>query len=394
MLLFFAFSIVNSYVLTCQSPTEHAPGYSNLTLISFSMVTRHGMRTPMDSYSSRELNGFWMCDDSSAQSPRMHVSNSNGTMRRYQRVQDPKYVEFPPNCDEGELILRGMEQHLELGQFYRKFLVDEIHFLPPYLDQSNIRIRASKVERCIRSAVSFLNGLYPPASPGERIQIITGTSGSEFLYPSSGGCDDLRNTWNQFVSSTEFQNRMNSSKELYAEIYQKLKLTPDLTNWMFLGDWMTSYLCTNQTLPLVDPLPDNIIQQSLKDIAYFSYGFFNTQRAVAASPIWRHIFRDIDDFLAMKPGSGKFQLYSAHDTTIIALLVSLGYVDEKLPPFRSHFAIELWRDTKSVLYIRFVFNGQPVGIDFMNNQTLVEYSVLKGKMAQRGDLNYCLKEFP
>ena len=392
--MYFFLTFIKSYELTCQSPLKHATPIPNSKLLFFGLVTRHGMRTPMDSYSPPETTGFWRCDGSSAQAPRMHVSNHNGIYRRYARVQDPKYTMFKPNCDEGELILEGMEQHFELGSFYRKFLIEEMKFLPPYLDKDLLSVRASKVERCIRSAVSFLNGLYPPAVPGERIPIITGTNSNEFLYPSSNGCSDLQKTWDKFIATDEFINRMNSSITLYSEIYEKLKLKPDITNWMFLGDWMISYLCTNQSIPIIPNLSDNIIQQSIKDIAYFSYGFFKTDRAVAGSPIWRRIFKDIDDYLSGKSNIGKFKFYSAHDTTIIALLVSLGYYDIKLPSFRSHFGIEIWEDLNSKILIRLVFNGEPVPIDFMNNETIINYGTLKTIMAQRGDLNYCKKEFP
>lgn len=390
-MFFVLFSLVNSYSITCRSPLKHADPIKGHKLAWLGVVTRHGMRTPMEAWTPREVSGTWICDDNDAFAPRMHVSPYNGFNRRYQRAIEPKYAPFQPNCEAGELTIDGMEMHHELGQFYRNWLVNETKFLPPYFSKDMVSIRASKVERCIRSAVSFLDGFYPPAKPGERIQLVTGTDYREFLYPVASGCADLQKVWDEFVATEAFQKRMKSSKALYENIYKKLNITADETNWMFIGDWISSYFCSEQDVPIVK-LSDEQITQALKDIAYFSYGFFGQGRAVAASPIWRNIFADIDDFISKK-SSSKFRLYSAHDTTIAALLTSLGFTDDKLPPFRSHLDLELWQKGSQYVF-RVVFNGEPIAVDFMDNKTENNFIKLKQKMSSRGDLKYCMEEYP
>ena len=390
--MLFFLSFANSYEIKCESELKHAPPVEGAELAWVGVVTRHGVRTPMDSWTPKNVSGDWHCDGESAYSPRMHVAVSNGYRRRYHRILNPDNVPYLPNCENGELILRGMEQHQELGEFYRKWLVDEVKFLKPWLDKSQVSIRSSKVERCQRSAVSFMNGFYPPATPGEKLEFVTGSDYREPFSPGTSTCKDMENLWNTFVETEEFQKRMEESKKLYADIYKNISLEPDTTNWMFIGDWMSSYLCTGQDVPMVQ-LTEELITRGLEDIAYYSYGYFNTNRAVASSAIWRSIFRDIDAYLAQKPSASKFRLYSTHDTTIIALLVSLGYSDNRLPPFRSHFAIEIWRK-QSKYYIRNVFNGNPVPIDFMDGENFVDFSKLKTKFSERGDLGYCLEEFP
>ena len=390
--MFLLISLCRSYEITCESPLKHAPPVDDAELVWIGVVTRHGIRTPMDSWTPKNVSGDWYCDGDDAPSPRMHISTANGFTRRYERVLEKKFVPFQPNCESGELTIQGMNQHMKLGEFYRQWLVNETGFLTPYLDKSQVSIRASKIERCQRSAIGFMTGFYPPAVPGERIEMVTGSDYREYLWPAPGGCHDMQVMWDDWVATPAFQERMNKSKALYADIYKNISLKPDDTNWMFIGDWMSSYICSDQQIPLVYPT-DDVITQALKDIAYYSYGYFNTSRAVAASAIWRKIFSDIDSYLGKSTSIGKFRLYSAHDTTIIALLVSLGYYDDALPPFRSHFTVELWRKD-SKYYLRNVFNGEPVPIDFMNNQNLVSYTELKTTMSNRGDLNYCLAEFP
>ncbi|EAY19970.1 Histidine acid phosphatase family protein [Trichomonas vaginalis G3] len=383
---------IKSAEITCRSELKHADPISGYKLAWLGVVTRHGIRTPMDSWTPKDVSGTWNCDNSEASAPRMHVSPYNGFRRRFQRVIDPKYAPFTPNCEAGELTVEGMEMHYELGNFYRKWLVNETQFLPPYFDKDQVSVRSSKVERCLRSAVSFLNGFYPPAKPGEHIQIITGSDYREFLYPAASGCADLQKVWDDFTATQVFKDRMARSKALYDNIYKAINLTADDTNWMFIGDWISSYMCSDQEIPIVKFTEEQTVQ-ALKDIAYFSYGFFGTNRAVAASPIWRHIFADIDDFIAKKPSSTKFRLYSAHDTTIAALLTSLGFTDDKLPPFRSHLDLELWQKGSKYLF-RVVFNGIPMGVDFMKNENANNYAAFKQALAKRGDLKWCLQEYP
>ena len=63
----------------------------------------------------------------------------------------------------------------------------------------------------------------------------------------------------------------------------------------------------------------------------------------------------------------KFILYSAHDSTVIPLLLNLGVHDRnKWTPYATRVVIELWRDTTSSqdsiepLYFRVLVNGKAV----------------------------------
>jgi hypothetical protein len=56
----------------------------------------------------------------------------------------------------------------------------------------------------------------------------------------------------------------------------------------------------------------------------------------------------------------KMGIFSAHDTSVAACLVALGFTDVHIPFYRSHLAFEYWRGQNGVLSIRVVFNGIPV----------------------------------
>ncbi|OHT06690.1 histidine acid phosphatase [Tritrichomonas foetus] len=401
MLLFCLSYLIKSYSLQCSSPLKHAEPVKNAKLVSFALYLRHGMRTPLMPYTNRTYIGQWICDSESAYAPRNHFSvHKDGISRRYFNQLDRTLVEFPPNCQTGDLLLQGMEQHHELGEFYRNYLVEELHFLPKLVHPELMKLRSSFVERTFRSAESFLAGFYPPVTPGERLSIITGTDSSDFLYPDAYFCSDLMKDWEKFTSSEKFIERREKARVLYKDLYNRLNLTFDGENWLYIGDYLNTMTCTNQELPdfVKEVVTDELFEQTQKDIAYYSYGHYSIRRGVGASAILRDLFNNIDAQLEGK-AEERFFLYSAHDSTLASILSAFGIYSEELPTYRSHLAFEIWENEANdkggskEKYVRVVFNGEPIVLDQENKNVFVKYSDLKLELAQAGVLDYCRKEY-
>lgn len=372
----------------CESPLRTPPPVVNMTLISASLLFRHGMRTTFHRF---DYNGSetWLCDRPGAEAPRMRVGRAGSFKRRYHKVIPPHLAEYPPNCDFGELLVEGMQQHKELGGMFHDYFIER-GMLPEYFDPAFVTVRTSTIERCIQSAMSFLNGFYPPATPGELINIREVADGTEILAPGRETCKEMDETYVKWTESEEYKNRQKQSQELFKPVFEALKISPDL--WMSFGDWLISYTCKGFMIP--DVVTQEIFDQATKDTSYSMWGYFQTSPKVAASAMWRLFLKDIDRFLAAEPGIGKLRIYSGHDSTIIALLVSLGIEDIGIPPFRSHFLMETWIDQRGKIFIRFVLNGNPIELPFMDNKSLVSYSEFKGKLGELGFLSHCLDSFP
>lgn len=56
-----------------------------------------------------------------------------------------------------------------------------MHLLPEEFNPSNIFIRSSYVERCVESAASFMEGMYPIQKGNETLNITTGNRDNEPL---------------------------------------------------------------------------------------------------------------------------------------------------------------------------------------------------------------------
>ena len=159
MFSFFA-SFSTSYSLTCSAPLKHSEPLPNGKLQTIFVIIRHGIRAPVDnSFGSFSNQGLWLCDEHDSYSPKMKVSQYNGIKRRYRQTLNRRLATFPPNCASAELLIEGMKQHNELGQSFRDYLVDKLEFLPWDANQSLMEFRATKFERCQKSAQCFIDGL-------------------------------------------------------------------------------------------------------------------------------------------------------------------------------------------------------------------------------------------
>lgn len=379
-----------SFEYVCESPLKTPPPVEGATLISASLLFRHGMRTTFDRY---EYNGSetWLCDRPGAEAPRMRVGRTGGFKRRYHKVIPPHLALFPPNCDSAELLVEGMQQHKELGAMYHDYFIER-GMLPEYFDPTFVTVRTSKIERCIQSAMSFINGFYPPATPGELINIKEVADGTEILSPEPHTCKETQEMYTEWLNSNKFKERRAKSEALYREAFKAMHIEESQLEWMFFGDWLISYTCKGFEIPSV--VTQEMFDQAVKDIGYYSWGYFGTRPKVGSSAMWRLFLKDMDRFLAGDPGVGKLRLYSGHDTSIIALIAGLGMTGETVPPFRSHFLMETWLDAKGKLLLRLVLNGEPLAIPFMENQVVVDYAAFKGKLSELGFLSHCLDAFP
>jgi len=360
----------------------------NYTLLQTIVLTRHGARSPIDTFHPQDT-GKWYCDDESNYSfaPR-YAAEGGKVFRRNHLKLDENLTPFPPSCPDGGLLTSGMKQHNELGKAFRKHYVDNLGFLPKKYSPRYIWVRSSEVDRCIRSAQSFISGLYPPRKHSDIVTIETGTPSLELLHPSTSQCSDLGKAWKQWVSSPEYLSKKNFSEPYLRPLADEAKVTWNEPTWMFIGDWIATVACTNHSFPKL--VNDTVIQIGMEAVEFYSHGFFSFARGIAGSSILREILRIIDDRIAGR-SEIKFALLSAHDVSIVAVLILLGFDNPHWSPFRSYFITELWRDPNGQLFLRFLYNSKLVNVDFMDNNSLFKLSHFKNRASKY--LGFC-REFP
>jgi acid phosphatase len=219
--------------------------------------------------------------------------------------------------------------------------------------------------------------------PNEILEITTGSAYADPLYVDySGICPELKAVWTNFTNSEEFSVRKSQAERVYAELFVKLNKTMDDTNWLFVGDWLASAFCGEQAMANVT---DEVFQQAIDDWAFYNWGPFNRTRGVGGAAILRQLFEGIDKSLSGE-SSEKLFLFVGNHRTLVALLNTIGVQREDLLPFESHLGVEIW-GIGGTQKVRFILNGDPIGLDLFDGESLVDYGELKRRLEPF--LGYC-----
>lgn len=389
--MFFVFSfLVSSRPLRCESPLEWSP-VKDATLLHMQVLIRHGARTPGDDFYNSSKTQEWHCDEPGCISPRINPAPIVYP-RDYHDAFDKRLMKYQPSCRSKDLLTLGMNQTYDLGRYYRQKLVDELNFLPKKMDPNVFYARATELDRTLRSAIGFIQGIYPSSSPNEIVNLVTDTNAAGVLHPSESWCKELQGELDYYLNTQEWKDYF----QKFSNEYQS-KLTQVIPEWntktvkKFCG-WVIPTSCTDHTIP--PEVTEQLQEDCAKYQAMYMIGPHATDkyRGIASAPLIREMFRIADNSVAAI-NSIKFSLLSTHDTAIASIIATLGvnYIDTVAPPFRSHFTFELW-DKDGDLYSRFVYNGKPLSIPLLDNQDFFLYSSLKTTLAEKGYLDHCWVE--
>jgi len=361
-----------SVLKICEAPRlfPESPN-SSYSLIHAEILLRHGARTPIVQFLPRSHRGIWQCDSTEAEASRIEAVPLVHP-RRVRRIQDQRTSEFPPNCQVGDLTVEGMNEHKLLGEAFRKYLVDELHFLPEYVDPTLITARATWFERTYRSCLSFLYGLYPPATMNEVIDIVVGSQTWDVVHPMSSMCSDLDSLQKEYYNTPDFVAAHKKVLEIAEPLYTYTNTsnkTPKGTEQ--ICDWAITNWCNEQRLP--SEITETIINECKRFQSYFFYKINFLRGSIGAAPILREMFRLLDDSMGGS-STAKLNILSAHDSVIAYVLSALGYSEEYGPPYASHITMQVYMKDQEP-YVRFAFNGKLIPLK--NQETIIPLHQLR-----------------
>ncbi|KAI9810764.1 MAG: hypothetical protein M1827_006102 [Pycnora praestabilis] len=288
-------------------------------------------------------------------------------------------------CQLGELTDQGRETTLALGQRLRHLYVDRLGFMPKLIaDADMIYLRATPMPRALDSVQQSFWGLYPPSARTASFPpptILTRTPADETLFPNDSNCRRFSQLSRAFAQRTA--DRWNETTEM--EYLNKL-----MSRWMpptshriavdshprlsGIMDTINATLAhgpkTRLPSEFYDPKGREIIDRIGTEEWFSGYKESTEYRSLGigslvgdvVSRMIGSVERNGNDGLmeiggedgALGKGRGgeseiKFALSACHDTTLGAILASLGAFEGengKWPPFTSHIAVELFRNTE------------------------------------------------
>ncbi|XP_020614615.1 prostatic acid phosphatase-like [Orbicella faveolata] len=321
------FSCCFSFLLWLLQASTLSYGVQKLRMVN--VVYRHGDRSPVGFFPADEHQDYW--------------------------PQGP-----------GQLSQIGMKQEYELGKFLKDRYVTEYKLLNSSYLLNEIYVRSSDKDRCIMSAQTQLNGLYPPH--GKQIwrdnldwqpigvHVVPRTE-DYLLRPFDYKCPRLLELLAKSKEDKEYLDMAKQNEELlsYVSTHAKMKVTVDTAHRIY--DTLFCEKSHNLTLPAWST--NGTTWAGLRNLSYFNmmWLFKSPERAkLTGGNLVGAIVNNMKDYL--KPTSKKLYIYSAHDTTVSALLSALDVYDGIAPAYSSAVMIELFsdeNDNKKNLTVRIMY---------------------------------------
>lgn len=256
----------------------------------------------------------------------------------------------PGNCQRGQLTKRGAEQHFALGQAFRKLYIEKQHLLHPRkLDRKHVYLRSTDVPRTLQSALNFVAGAFPDTL-ADVIGISTLDRDTETADPSWRFCPALHRQLVLFEQSGTYRNYRRNKLEPIIEKYAALWNVSSI-NTNALNDELRGHFCHHFALPL-----------SLNDAYLIEAATRHLKNLVTMHTLRLYVgffLQDVVETIANK--TRRFNLLSAHDTTVRALLHALARGEDPRmpwPPYASHLAFERWRDPSGRLFVVMQHDGR------------------------------------
>ncbi|KAJ5586542.1 hypothetical protein N7450_006329 [Penicillium hetheringtonii] len=373
------------------SPEELEQLYpKGLKLQLVQVFLRHGERTPVSSrFQNTGLAPYWPYCGVARRMVQMAASNQelsswNGFQWRRKMEsfgdRDQSIVavgagnEIEGICQHGELTDKGRETTYALGQRLRHLYVDQLGFMPEIkTDSEDMYLRATPIPRALESLQQAFWGMYPTHARTLDFPppvIVARSVSEETLFPNEGNCRRFRQLARLFADRAA--SRWNDSEQM--DYLNKLwsKYMPEASPKVAvdahprLSGIMDTINATDAHGPATK-LPSEFYDKKgravLDRIAveewFAGYNESNEYRklgigALMGDVVDRMISTAIDGGWRSEtsasgsndPESGKsikFAMSGCHDTTLAAILSSVGgFKDGSWPPFTSSIAVELF----------------------------------------------------
>ncbi|XP_069068016.1 testicular acid phosphatase homolog isoform X2 [Pleurodeles waltl] len=249
-----------------------------------------------------------------------------------------------------------MQQHYELGQYLKNRYQG---FLSATYNHDEIYVRSTDYDRTIMSAEANLAGMYPPTGeqiwnpkiPWQPIPVHTVPLSEEQLlrFPLEN-CPRFKELVKETLNSAQFQTLIEPYQDFIKKVssdtgYPVDSLISKGKLWV-LYDTLLCEGIHKLTLPTW-ATPD--VRATLLKVSQILvkalFGFYKHEEKsrLQGGGLVDAILKNFTDFVTT-PTKSKMIIYSAHDTTLLALQIALNVFNDQLPPYAACHIFELHQE--------------------------------------------------
>ncbi|KAK1751817.1 histidine phosphatase superfamily [Echria macrotheca] len=353
-----------------------------LELRQVQILMRHGERTPVSArFQNTGLPPFWPYCASVRQMKTAIMAHGGekgdapfSTLEWKRRLEtfgrdDRPVVAAGPKgevddvCDMGSLTDLGRQSTFKLGLRLRHLYVDRLKFLPPVISSTDFMyLRSTPIPRALESMQQAFSALYPPSArePDSTGRfpapvILTRAPGDETLFPNDSNCRRFAQLSRAFAQRAA--DRWNDTEDMhYLNKLIGKWMPPDrprvaVDSRPRLSGIMDTINATDAHGPdtkLPPEFYDARGRQIMEKIAveewFDGYKESKEYRTLGIGGLLGDV---VERMVGSAEGRGsqvRFGLSGCHDTTLAAVLASLGaFETTEWPRFTSHIAIEMFR---------------------------------------------------
>uniref|UniRef100_A0A670J0P8 Lysosomal acid phosphatase n=2 Tax=Podarcis muralis TaxID=64176 RepID=A0A670J0P8_PODMU len=269
----------------------------------------------------------------------------------------------------GQLSQEGMQQQWDLGRALRRRYDG---FLNSSYNRQEIYIRSTDFDRTLMSAEANLAGLYPPEgwqvfNPNiswQPIPVHTVPDSAEHLlkFPLSP-CPRYEQLQNETRQTAEYVNKTIQYMGFLEMVANKTGIQ-DVSLESVWSVYDTLFCEKTHKKHLPDWVTLNVMTQ-LKQLKDFSFEFLfgihkrvekaRLQGGVLLSQIRKNLTLAAN---ASTPRHFKMLMYSAHDTTLVALQMALDVYSGRQPPYASCHIFELYQEDDGNFSVEMFFRNE------------------------------------
>ncbi|KAK0419578.1 hypothetical protein QR680_014214 [Steinernema hermaphroditum] len=280
----------------------------------------------------------------------------------------------------GELTTKGMWQEFQQGQKLKARYIDDLKFLNSTYDSRDVYVRSTDMPRTLQSAYSNLASFYSDSNNTHPLQklwpktwspipVHTITRNSDYLLAWDPICPRREQLYDEQQEFKGFVDYIDERKPFIDELTARTGWNmSDLFTLEEFYDTVWIEKLYNLTIP--DWITDEKFQKlkSILDIAIdYIYGnaefgheenveLIRITGGVLLAEMLQNAHKAIENSTEVK-----YFAYSAHDSTINALLRALGakkaVVKERIPDYASLLVLELWKTTQGDHAVRLLFSA-------------------------------------